>query len=84
MIPPTIQALPQGTSSKYFTGREIILEQLSEHFAPRPVGGPRRTFLLLGLAGVGKSQIAMKFAEINKARYESQEAIHSDPQADAI
>ncbi len=47
-----------------FKGRQKILERLSEYFSARGDGGhPRREFLLHGVGGCGKSQIALKFAE---------------------
>ncbi len=47
-----------------FKGRQQILERLSEYFNERGDGGhPQRKFLLYGVGGCGKSQIALKFAE---------------------
>jgi Holliday junction resolvasome RuvABC ATP-dependent DNA helicase subunit len=54
-----------GTASRFFTGRQDILEKLDAYFCARNTGGrPRREFLLHGMTGVGKSEIAFKFAEM--------------------
>ncbi len=47
-----------------FKGRRRILERLSAYFYVRSGGGAqsRREFLLHGMGGSGKSQIALKFA----------------------
>jgi Holliday junction resolvasome RuvABC ATP-dependent DNA helicase subunit len=53
-----------GTPCKYFTGRHDIRERLDAFFSPRNTGGkPRREFLLFGMGGVGKSQIALQVAQ---------------------
>ncbi|KAK3329565.1 hypothetical protein B0H66DRAFT_526949 [Apodospora peruviana] len=54
-----------GIASNFFTGRNDILDRLSTFFEKRennPV--PRREFLLYGLPGVGKTQIALKFRQM--------------------
>jgi Holliday junction resolvasome RuvABC ATP-dependent DNA helicase subunit len=57
--------LPQRpNSSAFFTGREDILERLKDHFAPQDEGdGCRKSFLLYGMGGIGKTQICLKFVE---------------------
>ncbi|KAK4170202.1 hypothetical protein QBC43DRAFT_196930 [Cladorrhinum sp. PSN259] len=56
--------------SRFFTGREDILNKLDKYFSARNTGGkPRREFLLYGLGGVGKTQIALKAAEQLKERF---------------
>jgi Cdc6-like AAA superfamily ATPase len=52
----------------YFTGRSELLNRLSNLFAPRRAGGQRREFLLYGMGGVGKSQIATRFSEVYVAK----------------
>lgn len=53
-----------GIISRFFTGREEILAKLNACFAARDTQDrPRREFLLYGLGGVGKTQIALKAAE---------------------
>ncbi|KAK4252252.1 hypothetical protein C7999DRAFT_26974 [Corynascus novoguineensis] len=52
-------------TSNFFTGREDILKTLDSYFAPRSTGGsPRREFLLHGVGGVGKTEIAFKISEM--------------------
>ena len=51
-------------SSALFTGREDILERLIEHFASQDNGDRcRKSFLLYGMGGIGKTQICLKFVE---------------------
>lgn len=61
----TIYDPPLPTPSTFFTGREEILGKLKDHFALRDSseGYPRRSFLLYGLGGGGKTQICAKFIE---------------------
>ena len=58
-------SVPQKpNSSTLFTGREDIIERLKNHFAPQDEGNTqRRSFLLYGMGGVGKTQICLKFVE---------------------
>ena len=58
-----------GATSRFFTGRQDILERLDSFFSPRGTGEkPRREFLLHGMGGVGKSEIALKTAEVLEDR----------------
>ena len=51
-------------SSALFTGRDDILKRLKDHFAPQDEGGRcRKSFLLYGMGGIGKTQICLKFVE---------------------
>ena len=51
-------------SSALFTGREDVLKRLMDHFAPQGQGDKyRKSFLLYGMGGVGKTQICLKFVE---------------------
>ncbi|KAK4217663.1 hypothetical protein QBC37DRAFT_479573 [Rhypophila decipiens] len=57
-----------GTATRCFTGREEILEKLSLFFDKRENNPmPRRQFLLYGMGGVGKTQIALKFKQLMEA-----------------
>jgi len=47
--------------SRVFTGRQDILSQMHKYFSTNP--GKRHVFVLHGLGGAGKSQIAFKFVE---------------------
>ncbi len=52
-----------------FKGRRTILGRLDAYFCLRASGVyRRREFLLFGLGGSGKSQIALKFAEVCEQR----------------
>ena len=50
-------------ASQIFTGRENYLQRLNQYFCPRDKSRPRRHFLLYGMGGSGKTQIALKFVE---------------------
>ena len=50
-------------SSCLFTGREDDLGKLRQYFGQRDHPSPRRQFLLYGIGGGGKTQIALKFVE---------------------
>lgn len=57
-----------GIATKFFTGRGEILEKLSLFFSKRENNlVPRREFLLYGMGGVGKTQIALKFRQLMDA-----------------
>ena len=59
-------------SSALFTGREDILQRLKDHFAPQDEGDRgRKSFLLYGMGGIGKTQICLKFVEEMDGRYVS-------------
>jgi Holliday junction resolvasome RuvABC ATP-dependent DNA helicase subunit len=57
--------LPQRpNSSALFTGCEDILERLKDHFSSQDEGDRcRKSFLLYGMGGIGKTQICLKFVE---------------------
>ena len=53
-----------------FTGREDILKQLDGYFSLEgPAKEKRHTFVLYGLGGAGKTQIAFKFVQMCGNRY---------------
>ena len=49
-------------SSTLFTGRDEYLQRLRDYFSSR-IGNERKSFLLYGLGGIGKSQICLRFIE---------------------
>lgn len=56
--------------SPFFTGREDVLRLLDRVFSPRERGSsPRRDYLLWGQGGIGKTQIALRFADRFADRY---------------
>ncbi|KAG8527342.1 uncharacterized protein KY384_007494 [Bacidia gigantensis] len=58
-------------SSPLFTGRADHLKRMKEYFGPRNhTERRRREFLLHGMGGAGKSQLALKFAEDQHDDYE--------------
>jgi len=58
------KAQSMGRTSFFFTGRQEILQSLDSYFVPRDSGEkPRREFLLYGMGGVGKTEIALKLSE---------------------
>ena len=59
----------QPLSSSIFTGREDFLNALEEFLTDQDPGpNLRREYLLYGLGGAGKTQIALKFAEKHRQR----------------
>ncbi|KAF8324734.1 hypothetical protein F5887DRAFT_1288641 [Amanita rubescens] len=59
MLPPLP---PLRHSSTMFTGRGIYLEMLKDYFGSSATG-QRKSFLLHGMGGIGKTQICLKFIE---------------------
>ena len=58
---PAYKAMPP--SSPKFVGYEDYLQMLHDHFILQTTNKLRRTFVLFGVGGVGKTQICLKFAE---------------------
>lgn len=54
-------------SSEIFTGRQDYLKKLRDFFGSSDTVSRRRITALYGIGGIGKSQIAIKFAEENDA-----------------
>ena len=48
-----------------FTGRGVCLERLKDYFVSNAMK-KRKSFLLHGLGGIGKTQICLKFTEENE------------------
>jgi hypothetical protein len=63
---PKIEYKPKTPSSANFTGRRGYLTKLKDYFSLKP-GEPlhRKSFLLYGMGGIGKTQICLKFTEEN-------------------
>ena len=60
----TLYVPQRPNSSALFTGCEDILERLKDRFGPRDEGDRcRKSFLLYGMGGIGKTQICLKFVE---------------------
>lgn len=53
-------------SSALFTGRDTYLEKLKKHFHPDKGLPGRKSYLLHGLGGIGKTQISFRFIEQNE------------------
>jgi hypothetical protein len=63
---PKIEYKPRTPSSANFTGRRGYLAKLRAYFGAEPDEPLRRkSFLLYGMGGIGKTQICMKFTEEN-------------------
>jgi DNA replication protein DnaC len=63
---PKIEYKPRAFSSMKFTGRRDYLTKLRTFFdaeSDRPYR--RKSFLLYGMGGIGKTQICLKFTEEN-------------------
>ncbi|KAF2817462.1 FabD/lysophospholipase-like protein, partial [Mytilinidion resinicola] len=70
-VPQPVQMRPQPMPSSIFTGRKNIIETLEAFFSVRLNGSaPRREYLLYGLGGAGKTQIALQFAKECQERFE--------------
>ena len=66
--PVSVSARSQPTPSRVFTGRETILKRMSDFFAPEYDCRGRKEYLLYGMGGAGKAQLALKFMEENRER----------------
>ena len=63
---PKIEYKPRTPSSANFTGRRVYLTKLRDYFSVKPDEPIRRkSFLLYGMGGIGKTQICLKFTEEN-------------------
>jgi hypothetical protein len=63
---PKIEYKPRAPSSPNFTGRRDYLTRLKDFFGAESDGPLRRkTFLLYGMGGIGKTQICLRFTEEN-------------------
>lgn len=60
--------LPIALPSPIFTGRSEILDGMHEFFFSSSESIRRRVCVLHGLGGAGKSQIALRFLELNADR----------------
>ena len=58
-----ISILHKPNSSPLFTGRKDVLDKLGKIFVNRTNSKPRRSCLLWGMGGIGKTQICLKFIE---------------------
>jgi DNA replication protein DnaC len=63
---PKIEYKPRAPSSPNFTGRRDYLMKLRDFFSAE-FDGPlrRKSFLLYGMGGIGKTQICLRFTEEN-------------------
>jgi hypothetical protein len=63
---PDVEYKPRTPSSANFTGRRNYLTKLRDYFSLKPDEPLRRkSFLLYGMGGIGKTQICLKFTEEN-------------------
>ncbi|KAK3906962.1 hypothetical protein C8A05DRAFT_11320 [Staphylotrichum tortipilum] len=70
IIPTDNEVLPLGDISRFFIGRDDVLAQVDACFPIRDTRGkPRREFLLYGMGGVGKTQTALKAADLLEDRF---------------
>jgi hypothetical protein len=64
--PPKFEYKPRTPSSANFTGRRDYLTKLGNFFSAESDGPFRRkSFLLYGVGGIGKTQICLRFTEEN-------------------
>jgi hypothetical protein len=63
---PKVEYKPMTSSSTIFTGRRDYLAKLVDYFTVKHDEPLRRkSFLLYGMGGIGKTQICLKFIEEN-------------------
>src|ERR1700733_8564453 len=63
---PKIEYKPRAPSSANFTGRRNYLTKLKDFFSAETYEPLRRkSFLLYGMGGIGKTQICLRFTEEN-------------------
>ena len=69
--------VPRAVSSLYI-GRERLGKRLVQVFSVNP-STPRkqRTFVIVGLGGMGKSEVCLKFAEDHKDKYVKRYTVQS-------
>ena len=67
--PVPVSARSHPTPSVIFTGRQSILEKMSTFFATEHDCRGRKEYLLYGMGGAGKTELALKFMEDNRKRY---------------
>ncbi|EAQ92676.1 hypothetical protein CHGG_00911 [Chaetomium globosum CBS 148.51] len=78
VILTTHEARSLGDINRFFMARDDILAKLDNCFFLRDTKGkPRREFLLHGMGGVGKTQIALKAADDLEERFTQTRAIPS-------
>ena len=75
-----IKAREIRSASPFFTGRQDVMQRLSSFFCVRRAGeNLRREFLLHGMGGAGKTEIALKASEILRKRFVLSQAIPLHP-----
>lgn len=59
------------TASSLYTGRGELGEHLAQLFSFDPLTLPKRQriFVIIGLGGIGKSEVCLKFAEDHQDKY---------------
>jgi hypothetical protein len=62
--------VPQSASSQFW-GRDTALDAVKSALLPGKKGAGLKTFALYGMGGVGKTQIALQFAEQNREFFDS-------------
>lgn len=62
--------IPRAVNS-FFTGRDGIRQRLQDSLLPDPHfrPGDQQRFVLFGLGGCGKTQLAMRFAQAHREKY---------------
>ena len=70
---PSFSVVPP-LPSEQFTGRETILKQIADNFDLTTTSvnqGKQRRYVLFGLGGAGKTQIALKFLDEHQDKFVS-------------
>ena len=72
---PTYLKLPRAVTPLY-VGREELGLRLGHSFSPSPDASSKRrkTFVIMGLGGTGKSEACLKYAEDHQEEYVTRES----------
>lgn len=67
---PKIAYYTPFTESSRFWGREDILSRIDDVLFADPSGRSLRSFALYGMGGVGKTQIALRYANVSREKFD--------------
>lgn len=68
--PRTTHYIPFAESSRFW-GREDILNAIDDALSTKTANGSLRSFALYGMGGVGKTQIALRYANASRENFDA-------------